>query len=413
MSVLSIYIHRINSVHCCEKYVSRVFDEAGVGTVSRVDFTSIHKGHAGFTEEYSDEGLSAFVHFKQLYKNPLVGVILKYIQGEIPFRFFPHKTSAFGNGSKNEGGMYWMLLPNLHPVPETRMNMSQIVENCRFLEKTVADQAERIVLLENNLANCVNVVYQMTGGLWCQKTQGSKIDRHLKHLYGEIDPFNPPETEEDQDTSKWGIWPTTRQGDANETRIEELERKLAALTTGASLTTGAESKVYPAYEAWRNEPTLVFDLDDNLRSIGSSPMNISELRLEDEEQEDEEQEDEEQEQEDDEQEDEEQEDEEQEDEEQQEEDEEQQEEQQEEEQKKEQQEEQQEEQKEDTTDYSMYGECPCDYDDWFNCTMHNRQHRINYRLWLESDAMMSDYDEQQEDEEQEDEEQEDEEQEDE
>ena len=274
VTVFSIYIHRINSVYCCEKYVSRVFDEAGVGTVSRVDFTSIHKGHAGFTEEYSDEGLSAFVHFKQLYKNPLVGVILKYIQGEIPFRFFPHKTSAFGNGTKNEGGMYWMLLPNLFPVPETRMNTSQIVENCRFLEKTVADQAERIVLLENNLANCVNVVYQMTGGMWCQKTQGSTIDRHHKGLFGEMDPFNP-ETEEDQDTSKWGIWPTTRQGDANETRIEELERKIAELTA---------PKVYPAYEAWRNEPNLAFDLDDDLRSIGS-PLSVSELHPEKEEQE--------------------------------------------------------------------------------------------------------------------------------
>ncbi|MDA9072835.1 hypothetical protein N9K75_03080, partial [bacterium] len=270
VTVFSIYIPRIKCVYCGEKYVSRVFDEAGVGTVSRVDFTSIQKC-AGFTEEHSDEEeLSAFVHFKQLYKNPLVGVILKHIQDEIPFRFFPHKTSAFGNGSKNEGGMYWMLLPNLFPVPETRMNTSQIVENCRFLEKTVADQAERIVLLEKNLTNCVKVVYQMTGGMWCQKTQGSSIDRHLKHLYGEMDPFNP-ETEEDQDTSKWGIWPTTRQGDANETRIEELERKLAELTA---------PKVYPAYEAWRNEPNLAFDLDDDLRSIGS-PLSISDIRAED------------------------------------------------------------------------------------------------------------------------------------
>ena len=339
VTVFSIYIPRIKSVYCGEKYVSSVFDEAGVGTVSRVDFTSIQKC-AGFKEEYSDEGLSAFVHFKQLYKNPLVGRILKYIQDEIPFRFFPHKTSAFGNGSKNEGGMYWMLLPNLFPVPETRMNTSQIVENCRFLEKTVADQAERIVLLENNLANCVMVVYQMTGGMWCQKTQGSTIDRHHKGLFGEMDRFNP-ETEEDQDTSKWGIWPTTRQGDANETRIEELERKIAELTA---------PKVYPAYEAWRNEPNLAFDLDDDLRSIGS-PLSVSELRLEDEEQEEQKEE-----------------------------------EQKEEEQKEE---EQKEEEQDDYSDYS----CPCDHEDWGNCIKHMRQNSINYRMMWESDEMMSDYDE--------------------
>ena len=72
VTVFSIYIPRIKSVYCGEKYVSSVFDEAGVGTVSRVDFTSIQKC-AGFKEEHSDEEeLSAFVHFKQLYKNPLV-----------------------------------------------------------------------------------------------------------------------------------------------------------------------------------------------------------------------------------------------------------------------------------------------------------------------------------------------------
>ena len=341
MSVLSIYIPRIKTEDCSEEYVMHVFDEAGVGTVSRVDFTSIHK-RDGFTEEPSGEGLSAFVHFHKLYRNDLVRLILKHIQDETPFRFFPQLPNAFGprNGIRRVGELYWMLLPNLHPVPETRMNTSQIVENCRFLEKMVVDQAERIVLLENNLANCVETVYQMTGGMWCQKTQCSTIDRHHKSLFGEMDPFNPEEAE-DQDASKWGIWPTTRQGDANETRIEELERKLAALTTVT------ESKVYPAYEAWRNEPTLVFDLDDNLMSIGSTSMNISELRLEDEEQ----KEDEEQEQKED--------------------------------------EEQEQKEDEEQNDYSMYGECPCDYDDWSNCTMHNRQHGINYRLWLESDEMMS------------------------
>ena len=268
VTVFSIYIPRIKSEDCREEYVSRVFDEAGVGKVSRVDFTSIHK-RAGFTEEHSDEELSAFVHFMQLYKNPLVGLILKHIQDETPFKFFPHKTSDFGNGYKRIGGTYWMLLPNLFPVPETRMNTSQIVENCRFLEKTVADQAERIVLLGKNLANCVETVNQLIGGVWNQRTQSAVIVCHQKTLFGERDPFNP-ETEEDQDTSKWGIWPTTRQGDANETRIEELERKLAELTA---------PKVYPAYEAWRNEPNLAFDLDDDLRSIGT-PLSISELQPE-------------------------------------------------------------------------------------------------------------------------------------
>lgn len=267
VTVFSIYIPRIKSEDCREEYVSRVFDEAGVGKVSRVDFTSIHK-RTGFTEENSDEELSAFVHFTQLYKNPLVGLILKHIQDENPFKFFPHKTSDFGNGNKRIGGTYWMLLPNLFPVPETRMNTSQIVENCRFLEKTVADQAERIILLENNLANCVETVNQLIGGVWNQRTQCAVIDCHQKTLFGERDPFNPDT--EDQDTSNWGLWPTTRQGDANETRIEELERKLAELTA---------PKVYPAYEAWRNEPNLAFDLDDELRSIGS-PLSISDLHPE-------------------------------------------------------------------------------------------------------------------------------------
>lgn len=273
MSMFSFYIPRIDVTVATEVYVKNVFAEAGVGKVSRVDFTSIDK-KVGFSEEDTPIQLSAFVHFEQLYKNKLTELILVAIKDETPFKFFPHQTTAtppkFQDGYRRRigGSFYWLILKNLTPVVQTRLNTSQIVENCRFLERTVSEQADKIALLENKLANCVEAVNQLIGGLWNQRTQHSVIEVHQKALLGESASFNPEKVE--KDTSKWGIWPTTRQGDTNEVRIENLERQLSELTA---------QDVYPAYEAWRNDTTFEIDLDDDLNSIGS-PLSISELKVE-------------------------------------------------------------------------------------------------------------------------------------
>ena len=187
--------------------VAEVFENFEFGKISRIDFTPINK-KPGFGENVDSVVKSAFIHFSELNEP---GSIIHYCikEGE-PYKFYP-----FENSHK-----YWLLLPAKNPIPETMMNTAQIVENCRLLEKKVEDQDAKIKELERKLEGVHTVVYQLLGGLFNQREQGMVLDNHLSYLFpGEINT-------KEKNTSKWDIWPTTRQGDENERRIERLEAVL-------------------------------------------------------------------------------------------------------------------------------------------------------------------------------------------
>jgi chromosome segregation ATPase len=88
-------------------------------------------------------------------------------------------------------------------------------------DQKIAEQAKEMEEMKKKLEEVTNVVYQFIGGLYCQRTQGDMIDAALNELYGESSP--PRDSKGD---SKWTIWPTTRQGDDCERRIEALEKKM-------------------------------------------------------------------------------------------------------------------------------------------------------------------------------------------
>jgi len=81
--------------------------------------------------------------------------------------------------------------------------------------------------LEKKLDGVENVVYQLLGGLFNQRTQSDMIESHLCCLRG-----NEYPGEVNKDTS---IWPTTRQGDKNEEEIRLLKRQVSRLEDTVSL----------------------------------------------------------------------------------------------------------------------------------------------------------------------------------
>jgi hypothetical protein len=116
------------------------------------------------------------------------------------------------------GREYWILRTIQSPIPDTMMNKAQIVANCRFLEDKIVEQASTIKSMEEKLDSIQRVVYQLLGGLFNQDSQDGTLSRHLNTL------FNQTISQADEeDTSKWTIWPTTRQGDENADRIAALE----------------------------------------------------------------------------------------------------------------------------------------------------------------------------------------------
>jgi len=85
----------------------------------------------------------------------------------------------------------------------------------------VHDFESRIYDLETKLSSAQEIIFQLLGGLFNHETQKQIVDNHMKFLY-----TGRGLTDEEVEES---IWPTTRQGDANEERIQQLEENLDIL----------------------------------------------------------------------------------------------------------------------------------------------------------------------------------------
>jgi len=229
-SYTSIYIPRMSVFHTDET-VRNLMSHYRIGTVSYIDFTPINK-KPGFFEDVDGIVKSAFVHFfdpclcsdnQYHYRSRITfgnDDFWHSIQEEIPYKL-----------QINEGE-YWICLKNKNPVKRTLMNIHQVVENGRHLENLIEQQNEKIREQQATIQNLTsevegikNIIYQLVGGLFNEKTQGKIIDNHLSMISMQVHkPYEEGDSNDLQDESKWSIWPTTRQGDDCEKRIEELER---------------------------------------------------------------------------------------------------------------------------------------------------------------------------------------------
>jgi len=206
-----------------EDSVSRILAMLGVGVVNHVDFTPIDK-KPGFEENVNSITKSAFVHFLDTAITDLYSPGFAYNE-EFWYKLV-HENSCRLQVSEYE---YWICLKNNNPVKRTLMNIHQVVENGRHLERLVLEQAKKIEEqshmineLSDKLNGVHNVVYKLISGVYCQRTQGNIIDAHLQDLFPN-DEFN---YRAEENTSKWISWPTTRQGDDCEKRIAALENML-------------------------------------------------------------------------------------------------------------------------------------------------------------------------------------------
>jgi hypothetical protein len=231
-SITSVYIPRMSLLHTEEAVINVMFN-LRIGTVSRVDFVPINK-KPGFVEKFDDVYKSAFVHFYlplPRYEGPplpaeeTAGLRLRnqhiwdMLVSDEPCRV------------KVSPSEYWFILQNKNPVPETMMNIHQVVENGRHLEnliekqsKMLEEQDATIKKLEAKLDGVHQSVYQLIGGLFNQGNQREQLEQHINCLF----PGTTHEYTEDAlpEKSIWEIYPTTRQGDDCERRVEALEQTI-------------------------------------------------------------------------------------------------------------------------------------------------------------------------------------------
>ena len=134
------------------------------------------------------------------------------------------------------------------------------------LEPIVPKQIEfesRIYDLETKLSAAQETIFQLLGGLFNQETQNQTLDNHMKFLYA-----GRTLTDEEIEESRW---PTTRQGDENAERIEQLEKDNALLKEKLEAT---QSTVYHLIGGLYNQHTQRKMLNKNIDSLFSQNQDV-------------------------------------------------------------------------------------------------------------------------------------------
>jgi hypothetical protein len=175
-SIYSIYVPRVNAFYN-EADIVAIF--TFMGFVSRVDLTPINptKGFAKTFSEPNTRFHSAFIHFKYFHNHQFTNNIINVLESGGDYVW--HYTA-------NE---YFIIKKNHSPIPHTLMNVSQVVENCRLLENTVA---EKVASLENKIEEQNQTIdrlqqslYQLMTYTLCQTTQSEKINSLVNFMeYG-------------------------------------------------------------------------------------------------------------------------------------------------------------------------------------------------------------------------------------
>lgn len=237
-SQASIYIPRMLIGWSAED-IKELMEIEFIGSVSHVDFTPLNK-KPGFVENVNADFKSAFVHFSHtgFVSGDEAQVEYYFLQKSVNKSFWDTIESGKSYKIKLASGEYFMCLKNKNPVQRTLMNIHQVAENGRHLENLISKQDKELKNLQEivekqnaTIRGLKDVMYQLLGGLFCQRTQGEILNCHLSLIgIGQHDGSAaqyPKDDEDDGSASQYlddsVCWPTTRQGDANERRIIELE----------------------------------------------------------------------------------------------------------------------------------------------------------------------------------------------
>jgi len=157
----SIYIPRMSVNHTQER-IKNLMRACRIGTVIHVDFIPINK-KPGFVENFDQVMMSAFVYFSDPWlssADDTYSFKSDEYMGHTEFWDTIAADEAFKVYVTEKE--YWICLKNKKPIQRTMMNIHQVVENGRYLEnlvqeqaKLIQEQAKRIEELERK----IDVVY--------------------------------------------------------------------------------------------------------------------------------------------------------------------------------------------------------------------------------------------------------------
>lgn len=141
----SIYIPRMSVNTSGEEFIRQAMEIYKIGSVSHIDFTPINKKR-GFRETVGVDQVvvSAFVYFSSAW---LCSDNVYRFKDEAQTRnnkFWDTIASGQLYKLQLSPNEYWLCFKNINPIPRTMMNIHQVVENGRYLEGLIEEQARMI-----------------------------------------------------------------------------------------------------------------------------------------------------------------------------------------------------------------------------------------------------------------------------
>jgi len=193
------YISEVYSADVdAEKHICDAFRHHELGEVERIEFIPIEKN-----KEYFEEGCT---HAKVYLADTNFSSVL--FERDTIRRELNYRKEYFLSYTDNDNDNVYRLVRELdEDMPETYL-----------LEETPEKQQLQEALIR--IENLEQVVHELIGGLYNQITQSETMTRFSDIL------LNKNESGEFKDTSKWGVFPTTRQGDYLERKLKIAEKKI-------------------------------------------------------------------------------------------------------------------------------------------------------------------------------------------
>jgi hypothetical protein len=136
---------------------------------------------------------------------------------------------------------------NTSIINEMREQLLLLTMKLEFMEKVIEKQAEKI---ENNN----RVICSLVNGLFNHSSQIKTITEYTEMIFGESSEEEKEEYENLPNNNRWGNYPTTRQGDEHEQRIERLEAKFNAILEiieEEESSSQYSNRVYPEEQEYR------------------------------------------------------------------------------------------------------------------------------------------------------------------
>ena len=163
------------STTCTAENIKYIFRTSGIGEVKRVDFTSITPRENMVSNYNTNEWQSAFVHIVYMYDTVIAKVIMQNITAGAPYKFW------------FKPGLFWLILKNTNPIPDTIQNIHQIAENARLLEERVVKQEQQLAKQSAEIDRLQHTVYQIIGHVFDHRTDGAEVFGNVNYmLYGKF-----------------------------------------------------------------------------------------------------------------------------------------------------------------------------------------------------------------------------------